>query len=154
MTESTDRIEKTIDLRAPLSRVWKAISDSKEFGTWFQMAVDGPFEAGRTVGMTITTPGAYQGRRFEIRIERVEPETYLSYRWHPAAIEPNVDYSNEPTTLVEFRLESTPSGTRLHLVESGFDRIPAARRANAFRMNDGGWAEQVKNIESYVAQHP
>jgi len=152
MTTSTDRIEKTLELKAPLSRVWKAISDSTQFGTWFQMRVDGPFEAGRSLEMTITTPGAYEGRRFSIQIERVQPETYFSYRWHPAAIDPDVDYSKEPTTLVEFRLEATATGTRLHLVESGFDRVPAARRAMAFRMNEGGWTEQMRRIERYVSQ--
>jgi uncharacterized protein YndB with AHSA1/START domain len=84
-------------------------------------------------------------------IERIEPERYFSYRWHPYAADPNVDYSKEPTTLVEFRLDEVAEGTALTIVESGFDRIPLSRRAEAFRMNEAGWASQVRNIERYVA---
>jgi uncharacterized protein YndB with AHSA1/START domain len=149
MTTTTDRIEKTIELKAAPARVWKALSDSKEFSTWFQMAIDGPFEAGRTLAATITSAGKYEGFQFPMRIERVEPETYLSYRWHPYPMG-SADYANEPMTLVEFRIETISGGTRLHLVESGFDAIPAARRGEAFRMNDGGWTEQMKRVARHV----
>lgn len=150
MATSTDRIEKRIDLKAPRARVWKAISDSAQFGAWFQMSFDGAFVAGKSVTGRITSPGKYEGFAFSIDVETVEPETYFAYRWHPYAVERGVDYSKEPTTLVEIRLEEIASGTRLHLVESGFDRIPAGRRVEAFRMNDAGWTEQVRRIERWV----
>lgn len=147
---TTDRIEKKIVLRAPRSRVWRAIASAEEFGAWFGVKLDGAFAPGARVEGRITTPG-YEHVTMEITIERVEPERLLSYRWHPYAIESGVDYSGEPTTLVEFRLDEVAGGTELTLVESGFDRIPLARRAEAFRMNDQGWAEQIKNIERHVA---
>ena len=147
---STDRIEKHVVLRAPRSRVWRAISDATEFGSWFRMSLDGAFVAGRTVRAKVTIPG-YEHMKVEIQVERVEPERYFSYRWHPYPNDPKVDYSAEPTTLVEFTLEDVEGGTALTIVESGFDRIPLARRAEAFRMNDGGWAGQIKNLEKYVA---
>jgi len=146
---STDRIEKTIFLRAPRSRVWRAIAKAEEFGTWFGAKLESGFAPGARVTGRITTPG-YEHVIMDITIERVDPERLLSLRWHPYAIEPGVDYSGEPTTLVEFRLEEAPGGTRLTVTESGFDRIPVSRRAEAFRMNDQGWAEQMKNIERYV----
>jgi uncharacterized protein YndB with AHSA1/START domain len=146
----TDRIEKEILLRAPRSRVWRALTDAKEFGSWFGVALDGPFVAGgRTTGR-ITHPG-FEHVRFEVSVERIEAERLFSYRWHPFAIDPAVDYSKEPTTLVEFRLEDAPEGTRLMVVESGFDRIPAGRRDEAFRMNSGGWAQQLENVRRHVS---
>ena len=148
---STDRIEKKIVLHAPRSRVWRAIADAKEFGSWFGVVLESPFAAGARVRGKITEPG-YEHVVMEITIERIEPERLFSYRWHPYAIEPGVDYSSEPTTLVEFRLEEVPGGTALTITESGFDQIPAARRMEAFRMNDQGWTEQVKRIERYVAR--
>jgi uncharacterized protein YndB with AHSA1/START domain len=147
---STDRIEKSIFLRAPRSRVWRAITNAEEFGAWFGVKLEGAFAPGARVSGRITTPG-YEHLIMDIAIERVDPERLFSYRWHPYAIEPGVDYSGEPTTLVEFRLEDAPGGTRLTVIESGFDRIPVSRRAEAFRMNDQGWAEQLKNIERHVA---
>jgi uncharacterized protein YndB with AHSA1/START domain len=147
---STDRIERKIVLRAQRPRVWRAIADAKEFGAWFGVKLESPFAAGARVRGKITTPG-YEHLVMEITIERIDPERLFSYRWHPYAIEPGVDYSSEPTTLVEFRLEEVPGGTQLTVTESGFDQIPAARRAEAFRMNDQGWAEQLKNIERHVA---
>ena len=147
---STDRIEKKIVLRAPRSRVWRAIADAEEFGTWFGAKLEGPFAAGARVRGRITIPG-YEHVMMDITIERVEPERLFSYRWHPYAIEPGVDYSGEPTTLVEFRLDEVAGGTELTVTESGFDRIPEARRAEAFRMNDQGWAKQLENIERHVA---
>ena len=148
---STDRIEKRVVLRAPRARVWRAISDAKEFGAWFRMSLDGAFVAGRTVRAKVTIPG-YEHLKVEFQVERIEPERYFSYRWHPYPNDPAVDYSVEPTTLVEFTLEDAEGGraTALTIVESGFDRIPLARRAEAFRMNDGGWAGQIKNLAAYV----
>ena len=147
---STDRIEKRIVLRAPRSRVWRAITSAKEFGTWFRMNLDGEFAEGATVRGRVTHPG-YEHVTLEMLVERIEPERYFSYRWHPYAIDLKVDYSKEPTTLVEFTLAETEGGTAVTIVESGFDRIPLARRAEAFRMNDQGWAGQIKNLAGYVA---
>lgn len=148
MTE-TDKIEKSVVLRAPRSRVWRAISDSKEFGEWFKVVFTEKFAEGKTVTGRMTHRG-FENVPMEITIERIQPEEYFSYRWHPYAIDPNTDYSGEPTTLVEFRLSDSPEGTLLIITESGFDQIPAERRAEAFRMNDGGWTGQIKNIERYV----
>lgn len=145
----TDRIEKRAVLRAPRSRVWRAITDHKEFGQWFKVRLESPFTEGATVRGPITHPG-YEHVTMEILIERIQPESYFSYRWHPYAVDPKVDYSAEPTTLVEFRLEDAAEGTVLTIVESGFDRVPLARRAEAFRMNEGGWTGQIKNIERHV----
>jgi uncharacterized protein YndB with AHSA1/START domain len=147
--ESTDHIEKTVVLRAPLSRVWRALADSQELGTWFRAALDGPFVAGETTRGHITHPG-YEHLKMELEVERIEPERLLSFRWHPNAVDPERDYSAEPTTLVEFRLEEVPEGTRLTVIESGFDRIPAARRGEAFRNNAEGWAIQVENVREHV----
>jgi uncharacterized protein YndB with AHSA1/START domain len=147
---TTDRIEKSIFLRAPRSRVWRAIANAEEFGAWFGARLEGGFAPGARVTGRITTPG-YEHLIMDVTIERVDPERLLSLRWHPYAIEPGVDYSGEPTTLVEFRLEDAAGGTRLTVTESGFDLIPVSRRAEAFRMNDQGWAEQMKNIERHVA---
>jgi uncharacterized protein YndB with AHSA1/START domain len=148
---NTDRIEKKILLRAPRSRVWRALTRAEEFGTWFGVKLEraGAFEPGARVSGRITYPG-YEHLTLEMVVERVEPEERFAYRWHPHAVEPGVDYSSEPTTLVEFVLDEVAGGTQLTVVESGFDGIPAARRAVAFRMNDSGWAEQVKNIERHV----
>jgi uncharacterized protein YndB with AHSA1/START domain len=146
---STDRIEKTLVLRAPKGRVWRAITTPEEFGTWFKAKLGGMFVVGRTTTGQITHPG-YEHLTMEMHVERIEPEDFFSYRWHPYAIDPKVDYSNEPTTLVEFRLEEVPGGTMLTIVESGFDKIPAERRNEAFRMNDKGWAGQIENIRRHV----
>jgi uncharacterized protein YndB with AHSA1/START domain len=145
-----DRIEKNIVLRAPRARVWRAIASAPEFGAWFGVQLAGAFAPGARLTGRITTPG-YEHLTMEIVVEQVNPERLLSYRWHPYAIETGVDYSDEPSTLVEFHLAEVPGGTQLTVVESGFDRIPLARRAEAFRMNDQGWAEQITNIERYVA---
>jgi len=160
MAASTDRIEKTIQLRAPLARVWRAISDAKEFGTWFGVEFDGPFAAGaRLTGRIVPTrvdpevakaQQPYAGMTFEISVERVEPLRFFSFRWHPFAIDPQVDYSREPATLVAFQLEEIAGGTKLVISESGFDRIPLERRAKAFTANEQGWAAQAKLIEEYV----
>jgi uncharacterized protein YndB with AHSA1/START domain len=146
----TDRIEKRVVLRAAQARVWRAITDAEEFGAWFGVNLEGAFAEGATVRGRITYPG-YQHLTVEMFVERIEPERLFSYRWHPYAVDTSVDYSSEPTTLVELRLEEAEGGTLLTIVESGFDRIPLARRAEAFRMNEGGWTEQVRNIERHVA---
>ncbi|HVH55070.1 MAG TPA: SRPBCC family protein [Vicinamibacterales bacterium] len=146
----TDRIEKQVVLHAPRGRVWRALTDATEFGKWFGVTLRGPFSEGARVSGQMTHP-KYQHLTLEVFIERIEPESYFSYRWHPYAVDPNTDYSNEPTTLVEFRLEDTADGTVLNIVESGFDRIPLLRRAEAFRMNEGGWTSQARNIERYVS---
>jgi uncharacterized protein YndB with AHSA1/START domain len=146
----SDSIEKRIELKAPASRVWRALTDSREFGEWFRVTVDGPFEPGRTVRGHILHPG-YEHLKWEATVERIESERLFSFRWHPYAIDPEVDYSTEPTTLVEFRLEPTDDGgTVLSLKESGFDAIPQHRRVEAFRMNERGWAEQLNNIARHV----
>jgi uncharacterized protein YndB with AHSA1/START domain len=147
---STDRIEKRIEIRASRSRVWRAITTVEEFGAWFRVNLEGVFTEGATIRGRITHPG-YEHVTMEILVERIEPERYFSYRWHPYAIDPAVDYSAEPTTLVEFILEETEGGTAVTIVESGFDRIPLARRAEAFRMNDRGWAGQINNLARYVS---
>ena len=149
-TTSTDRIEKRVILRAPRARVWKAIASAEEFGTWFRMQFDGPFVEGQAVRGRVLSPG-YEHMTGELLIVRIEPEHYFAYRWHPYAVDMNVDYSGEPTTLVEFRLEDDGANTVLTVVESGFDQIPHARRAEAYRMNDGGWTGQMENIAGYVA---
>jgi uncharacterized protein YndB with AHSA1/START domain len=150
MDRIPDRIEKKVFLRAPRSRVWRAIASAEEFGTWFRVKLDGAvFAPAAVVKGRIAEPG-YESWKFEISVERMEPEHLFSYRWHPYP-DPGVDLSREPTTLVEFRLEEVPGGTQLTVVESGFDRIALERRATAFRMNDQGWAEQVRRIERHVA---
>jgi uncharacterized protein YndB with AHSA1/START domain len=150
MTEtSTDRIEKEIVVRAPRSKVWRAITDSKEFGKWFQAEIKDAFVQGEHAKGRITHPG-YEHLAIEVYVERMEPEHYFAWRWHPYAVDPQKDYSTEPTTLVEFELEEIPEGTRIRVQESGFDQIPLARRAEAFRMNSNGWAGQLKNVARYV----
>jgi uncharacterized protein YndB with AHSA1/START domain len=150
---SNDRIEKQIELKAPVSRVWRALTDYREFGEWFRVKLEGPFVAGKATGGYITWPG-YEHLRMEVVVEKIEPERFFSYTWHPYSIDPKVDYSQETPTLVEFTLEKSAKGTLLKVTESGFDKIPSARRAEAFRMNENGWTQQVKNIESHVAQRP
>ena len=151
MNTATDRIERKILLKAPLARVWRALSDAKEFGDWFGVDFKGKaFVAGKPLKGQITYPG-YEHIVMEVFVERVVPQRLLSWRWHPAAMDPAVDYSQEPTTLVVFELEEGEGGIWLSVVESGFDKIPAARRATVFRMNTSGWDEQMKNIEKHVA---
>jgi len=147
---STDSIEKQIILRAPRSRVWRALADANEFAAWFGVAMEGAFAPGARLTGRITAPG-YEHLTMELTVEQVNPERLLSYRWHPYAIDPNVDYTGEPTTLVEFHLAENDGGTQLTIIESGFDQIPPERRATAFRMNDEGWDEQLTNIARYVA---
>jgi uncharacterized protein YndB with AHSA1/START domain len=151
MNASTDRIERKILLKAPRSRVWRALSDAAEFGAWFGVDFKGKtFVAGKPVQGKVTYPG-YEHIVMEVQIERMERERLLSWRWHPAAIDPSVDYSQEPTTLVVFELEEVDGGTLLTVVESGLDKIPLARRATVFRLNSSGWDEQMRNVEKHVA---
>jgi uncharacterized protein YndB with AHSA1/START domain len=149
-TSSTDRIERSTLINAPVSKVWRALTTAEEFGNWFGVALKGKkFVAGQQVQGQITIEG-YQHVMFEALVERIEPEKLFSYRWHPYAVDPAIDYSKEPTTLVEFTLKDTGKGTLLSVVESGFDKIPVARRADAIRMNTGGWEGQMANIQKYV----
>ena len=150
-------IEKRIELKAPVSRVWRALTDYREFGEWFRVKLEGPFVPGQVSRGQITYPG-YEHIKFEATVQKMEPELLFSFTWpHPKSLEKAdapQDYTGEPTTLVEFRLEKTAGGTLLVLTESGFDKLPEDRRVKAFRSNDGGWTEQMKNIENYVAQKP
>ncbi len=148
---STDRIEKRVLLRAPRARVWRALADAQAFGEWFGVKLTGSFAPGARVRGQVTHKG-YEHLTFEITIEQMEPERRFSWRWHPHAIDPKADYSTEPTTLVVFELEEVADGTLLTVVESGFDRIPLARRADAYRGNEQGWTGQMKAIERYVSQ--
>jgi len=147
----SNSIEKHIELKAPLSRVWRAITDHREFGEWFRVDLEGPFVPGKVVRGRITHPG-YEHLTWEATVKEMQPEKLFSFTWHPYAVDPNVDYSSEPPTLVEFRLEPIATGILLVITESGFDNIPAHRRNEALRMNDEGWTQQLKNIESHVAK--
>ena len=147
----TNRIEKHIELKAPQSRVWRALTDYREFGEWFRVNLEGPFIPGKTARGYITWPG-YEHLLMEVVVQKLEPEDYFSFTWHPYAIDPKVDYSKETPTLVEFRLTKTKTGTALTVIESGFEKIPRERFADAFRMNEDGWTQQLKNIEAYVAK--
>jgi uncharacterized protein YndB with AHSA1/START domain len=148
-TTSTDRIEKTVVLRAPRARVWQALTDARSFGEWFGVELAGPFAPGARVSGRITHED-YQHVPFELTVERMEPERLFAWRWHPHQIDPAVDYSTEPATLVVFELAEVADGTRLTVVETGFDGIPLSRRATAYRGNDEGWAAHVVAIERYL----
>jgi uncharacterized protein YndB with AHSA1/START domain len=160
MATSTDRIEKQVVLRAPRERVWRAVSDATQFGTWFGVEFDSPFAAGALmIGRMVPTKvdpevakrqQAYAGARFEIAVEAIEPMDRISFRWHPFAIDPKHDYSAEPTTLIVFELTDAPGGTRLTITETGFDQIPLERRAKAFSANEGGWEAQTRLLAKYV----
>jgi uncharacterized protein YndB with AHSA1/START domain len=152
-----DRIEKRIELKAPVSRVWRALTDYREFGEWFRVKLNGPFVVGQVSTGHITHPG-YERVKWEARVQKMEPERLFSFTWpQPKSLAPTEytgDYSKEPTTLVEFRLEKTKTGTLLTVSESGFAKLPADRREENYRKNEGGWAEQMKNIERHVAEKP
>jgi uncharacterized protein YndB with AHSA1/START domain len=147
---STDRIEKQITLDAPRSRVWRALTEVKQFNAWFGVSLATPFAPGAEVSGQINIRN-YEHVTMTIWIEKMEPDRFFSFRWHPYAIEPGVDYSTEPTTLVSFTLEDAGAGTRLTIVESGFDAIPESRRAKAFTMNSNGWNGQAENIRKFLA---
>lgn len=151
MNPSTDRIERNVVIRAPRERVWRALTDHREFSAWFGVAMAGPFEAGKRVGGRVVME-AYKDLAFSLVVEKIIPPRYFSWRWNPAAIDPETDYSQEPMTLVEFTLDEVAGGTKITVVESGFDRVPLARRAEAFRLNTEGWDAQIANIERYVHQ--
>jgi len=150
---STDRIEKRIELNASPARVWRALTDHREFGEWFRVNLEAPFVPGKSTRGRITYPG-YEHVTMEVVVQKMVTERLFSFHWHPYAVDPKVDYSKEPPTLVEFTLEKTRAGTLLVVTESGFDSIPAARREEAFRMNSGGWTEQLKNIATHVTNKP
>ena len=149
-SQTPDRIEKQLLLRAPRSRVWRALTQVSQFGSWFGVQLEGQFLPHSKLMGRITSKG-YEHLKLQLEVQALQPESYFAYRWHPYAVDPNVDYSSEPTTLVEFRLEEAPGGTQLFVTESGFERIPLARRAEAWRMNDGGWAAQLENIARHVS---
>ncbi len=148
-----NQIEKRIEIASPVSRVWRALTDSRQFGDWFLVKMDGPFVAGQPAAGQITHPG-YEHVRMQIVVKAIEPETLFSFTWHPYAVDPKVDYSQEESTLIEFRLQPNAGGTLLTVTETGFDKIPAARRAEALLRNDSGWAQQMKNIQAYVSKTP
>lgn len=154
---ANDRIEKRIELKAPVSRVWRALTDYREFGEWFRVKLEGPFVPGQVSRGQMTYPG-YEHVKWQAVVEKMDTERLFSFRWpHPKSFEKGdypPDYANDPTTLVEFRLEETPTGTLLLLTESGFEKLPGDRRLEAYRRNDGGWTEQMRNIEKHVAQKP
>ncbi|KVA32495.1 vanillate O-demethylase oxidoreductase VanB [Burkholderia cepacia] len=163
MTQQTDRIEKQARLNASPDRVWEAVSNSGEFGQWFGVSFDGPFAAGQPLFGRITPTRVdddvakaqepYAGTVFEIVVDRVEPKQLFSFRWHPFAIDPNVDYTSEPMTLVTFALAAQAGGTLLTVTETGFDQLLETRRAKALEMNDQGWAAQMTLIAKYLATH-
>jgi uncharacterized protein YndB with AHSA1/START domain len=153
MDNMDNQIAKRIELEAPVSRVWRALTDYREFGEWFRVKLEGPFVPGQEARGKITWPG-YEHVTWRAVIQKMEPERLFSFTWHPYSVDPQVDYSKETPTLVEFRLEKTANGTLVVLTESGFDKIPSKRRLEAFRMNDGGWTQQMENIEKHVAQTP
>jgi uncharacterized protein YndB with AHSA1/START domain len=149
----TDRIEKTVILNAPRERVWRAISNADEFGIWFGVAFGGKIVPTKVDADVAKMQEPYTGKPFEFVVERIEPMHRISFRWHPFAIEPGVDYSHEPMTLIVFELEDADGGTRLTITESGFDRLPIERRAKAFAANDGGWEHQARLVGKYLALH-
>ena len=148
-----NRIEKRIELKATPARVWRALTDYKEFGQWFGVKLEAPFAPGQPTRGQITYPGC-EHLKMEVVIQKMEPERLFSFPWHPYAVDLKVDYSKEPPTLVEFKLEKSPTGTLLTVSESGFDSIPAARRDEAFQMNSAGWEEQMKNLKNHLSKMP
>lgn len=146
---STDRIEKVVQLKAPIDRVWRALTDHHEFSQWFRVKLESPFVPGKTTRGRITYPG-YEHLIMEVVVKEMTAPRLFSYHWHPYAVDPKIDYSTEPPTLVEFHLKKHQDGTQLTVIESGFDAVPLARRAEAFRMNSGGWEEQMRNIQKHV----
>jgi len=149
----SDRIEKSIELKASASRVWRALTDHREFGEWFRVKMEGPFVVGKEAAGQILHPG-YEHLRWTAMVRAIEPEHYFAFSWHPYGIDKEKDYSVEEPTLVEFFLEPVGAGCRLRLIESGFDKVPAYRRDEAFRMNDQGWSIQCENIARHVVEHP
>jgi len=161
---NTDRIEKKVQLKASRERVWRAVSDSTQFGRWFGVRFEAPFEEGKAMSGKIVPTEVdpevaamqkpYEGTAFEWVVERIEPMRRIAFRWHPFAVDKTVDYSAEPMTSVVFELEDAPGGTLLTITESGFDSLPVARRAQAFQANDGGWTHQLRLVEKFLALAP
>lgn len=145
----SDRIEKVIELKAPIDKVWRALADHEQFGAWFRVALDGPFVPGQVSTGHMTYPG-YEHLKWRAKVVAMEEPRLFAFTWHPYAVDPDKDYSGETPTLVEFRLEPIADGTRLTVTESGFDKVPAERREEAMRMNEGGWTQQVENIRAHV----
>lgn len=145
----SNSIVKEVEISAPVSRVWKALTDYREFGEWFRVRLEGPFKVGEVCRGKITHPG-YEHLQWEATITAIEPEHRFAFTWHPFAADPATDYSTEEPTVVEFTLVPITHGTLLKIVESGFDKIPAGRRPEALRMNTGGWEAQMKNIKQHV----
>lgn len=149
---TTDKIEKHVDLNAPMSRVWRALTDSKEFGTWFHVNLETPFVAGKAIKGNFTV-SKFEHVVGEFFIDRIDPAAgVFSFRWHPFAVDPSTDYSKEPLTTVTFTLTETATGSHLQITETGFDALPADRRTKAFAMNDAGWTTQAKQIADYLAK--
>jgi len=150
MNPASDRIERKVLLKAKRSQVWRVLANAEVFGQWFGVALEGKrFVAGEWTQGRVTYPG-YEHVLWNVLVERVEPERLFSFRWHPYAVRPEIDYSQEPTTLVKFELEDHDAGTLLRVSESGFDHIPDVRREKAFRMDSRGWEEQMNNIEQFL----
>lgn len=151
--DKLNRIEKQVEIKAPIARVWRALTDPQEFGEWFRVKMETPFTIGKTARGRIAYPG-YEHLVWEVTVTAIEPQHYFAFTWHPYAVDPNVDYSKETPTLVEFRLEKTADGTHVRVIESGFDKIPTHRFTDAMRMNTQGWEEQMENIKNYVSANP
>lgn len=147
-----DRIEKSVELHAPVSRVWRALTDHNEFGAWFRVRLDSPFKVGEEVRGQVLYPG-YENLTWRAVVQQIDPQQYFAFTWHPYAVDPGQDYSEETPTLVEFRLEPATAGTRLTITESGFTDLPDQRRNEAFLRNEDGWTQQISNIEEYVAKN-
>ena len=145
----TDKIEKQVLLNAPLARVWSAITEADQFGAWFRVRLDGPFRLGEWSTGRITYPG-YEYMLWRAKVVAFQPQSLFAFEWHPNPVDPDRDYSDEPMTRVEFRLEAVGAQTRLTITESGFDALPPPRRDEAFFRNEGGWTQQVVHIQAHV----
>lgn len=144
-----DRIVKQIELNAPIARVWRALSDHEEFGQWFRVRLDGPFRPGTISTGMMTFPG-FEHHPWLATVERMEPERLFSFRWHDFDESSGVAVADQPSTLVEFRLEPTADGTLLTIIESGFEALPEPRRLEVLRDNTQGWTIQAENIAAHV----
>jgi len=147
---SQDRIEKTVDLKAPVARVWRAITDYRQFGEWFRVRLDGPFEVGKTTTGQITYPG-YEHMTWTSVTEQLEPERLFAFSWPPGDVDPDTRYDDDAKVIVEFHLEPIDGGTRLTIVETGFLQFPEPKRLEVLRSNEQGWDIQAENIAQYVA---
>jgi len=161
MNANTDRIQRQVVLKAPRERVWGALSEAEQFGTWFGVRFDGPFVEGERLTGKITPTrvdeevaamqAPYEGTPFEWIVERIEPMQRIVFRWHPFGIDKSIDYSQEPMTLIMFELHDAADGILLTVTESGFDKLPPERRAKALAANEGGWTHQMKLVKKYLA---